>query len=229
VGTLLSACGCGSSTEASLDEAANPAAAINGPGTSDQSEAPATAPPGEQRAPSLGQPQRDPLHPVVVIETSKGNITVELDAEKADFTVDSFLSYVEKGHYENTIFHQVLENYVILGGGYTVDYAEKPTDTTIYNQADNGLKNVRGTIAMARNPQVIDSATCQFFINVVDNPQLDHQSPDSAETYGYCVFGRVLDGMEVVDSISRVEVQDTEQFERTPVERVVIRSIRRVR
>jgi cyclophilin family peptidyl-prolyl cis-trans isomerase len=164
-----------------------------------------------------------------VIETSQGDITVQLDAEKADITVDNFLSHVEKGHYDQTIFHQVLENYVILGGGYSVEFSEKPCETTIYNQADNGLNNLRGTIAMARNPQIIDSATCQFFINVADNPQLDYQSDDSADTYGYCVFGKVVGGIEVVDAISQVQVQDADQFERTPVERVVIRSIRRIR
>jgi cyclophilin family peptidyl-prolyl cis-trans isomerase len=232
VATLLTTCGCGSNTEASSEQAGGPAAAINGSdGPSLIGGAPAE--PGKASDPALTDPrtgqQTDPLRPVVVIETSQGDITVQLDAEKADFTADNFLSYVEKGHYDQTIFHQVLENYVILGGGFGTDFSEKPGETTIYNQADNGLRNSRGTIAMARNPQIIDSATCQFFINVADNPQLDHQSDDSADTYGYCVFGKVVGGMEVVDAISRVEVRDTEQFERTPVQPVVIRSVRRIR
>jgi cyclophilin family peptidyl-prolyl cis-trans isomerase len=230
--TLLTTGGCGSNTEASSDQAGGPAAAINGgdgPSLFGGDSAQSGTASGPDLAGSRAAPATDRLHPEVVIETSMGDIAVQLDAKKADFTVDSFLSYVEKGHYDQTIFHQVLENYVILGGGYSANFSEKPGETTIYNQADNGLRNLRGTIAMARNPEIIDSATCQFFINVADNPQLDHQSDSSAETYGYCVFGKVVGGMEVVDAISCVKVQDTEQFERTPVEPVLIRSIRRIR
>ncbi|HID78456.1 MAG TPA: peptidyl-prolyl cis-trans isomerase [Planctomycetaceae bacterium] len=221
---LLMAAGCGSSEGGS--EAGGPqvpVAAVNGPK--------AEQPPASAQAagPALSAPRPDSLHPVVVIKTSMGDVTVQLDAQRADCTVDNFLSYVERKHYDGTIFHQVFRNYVILGGGYTPEYVEKPAGAEIYNQANNGLRNLRGTIAMARDPRIIDSATCQFFINVADNPHLDHQSPDSAETYGYCVFGKVIDGMEVVDAISRVPVRDTEQFECTPVEPVVIHSIRRVR
>jgi peptidyl-prolyl cis-trans isomerase A (cyclophilin A) len=171
----------------------------------------------------------DSRHPVVVIETSLGNITVKLDAEKADMTVENFLRYVEAGFYNNTIFHQVLKDYVILGGAYTPELVRKKTDGTILNEASAENKNLRGTVAMARRPDVIDSATSDFFINVKDNAALDQKSHGVAEQYGYCVFGEVTDGMDVVDRIANVPVHDTSEFERIPVQTVLIKTIRRVR
>lgn len=180
--------------------------------------------------------EADRLHPVVSIETSLGAIEVTLDREKAPLTVDNFLAYVDKGFYDQTIFHQVLRNYVILGGAFNSDLKEKAAGYVIRNEAQQGLKNTRGTIAMARLPDVIDSATCQFFINVADNPSLDYQevSPITAESYGYCAFGRVTQGMEVVDRIAELEVRDLQvdgvgQFDRLPTQMVTIRAIRRVR
>jgi cyclophilin family peptidyl-prolyl cis-trans isomerase len=175
-------------------------------------------------------PDTDPLHPTVVIDTSLGSITVRLDAEKAPLTVDNFLSYVDSGHYDQTIFHQVIKDYpkVILGGAFTANLSEKKARTPIYNEAHNGLKNRRGTIAMARQPDAVHSATCYFFFNLTDNEVLDHKDR-TLEGYGYCVFGQIIQGLDVADKIARVEVHDTDQFDRIPVETVMINSIRRVR
>jgi cyclophilin family peptidyl-prolyl cis-trans isomerase len=138
--------------------------------------------------------------PVVVVKTSKGDIKIELDADKAPITVENFLRYVDEDHYSGTIFHRVISSFMIQGGGFTKDGGRKPTAAPIKNEADNGLKNKRGTIAMART-QDINSATCQFFINVVDNSMLDH----SPRGFGYCVFGKVVEGMDVVDEIRSVK------------------------
>jgi cyclophilin family peptidyl-prolyl cis-trans isomerase len=169
----------------------------------------------------------DSLHPLVVISTSMGDLTVKLDAEKAGITVDNFLRYVDAGHYNGTVFHEVHAGHVIIGGAYTPELVEKKTDGPIFNEARQGLKNLRGTIAMARKPDVIDSATCHFYINVQDHPNLDHKSDETAEEYGYCVFGEVSDGMDVVERIANVAVHDTSDFECIPVENVLIQSIRR--
>ena len=138
----------------------------------------------------------------VVIATNYGDITVELDAEKAPLTVKNFLSYVDEKFYDGTIFHRVIRNFMIQGGGFTPDMAQKRTHAPVKNEAGNGLKNTRGTIAMART-MIIDSATAQFFINTVDNAFLDHRD-NSMQGFGYAVFGKVTDGMEVVDAIAAV-------------------------
>ena len=181
-------------------------------------------------APVKRSPEKDPLHPVVLIDTSLGRITMELDAEKAPLTVDNFLSYVDKGEYDQTIFHQVIQDYpkVVIAGAYTADLTEKPSQTSVRNEARNGLKNRRGTVAMARQADVIDSATRYFFFNLTDNEVLDYQDPIS-EKYGYCVFGKVTEGMDVVEKIGAVDVHDTEKFERIPVRTVMIQSIRQVK
>lgn len=167
-------------------------------------------------------------HPIVELQTSEGLIKIRLEPDKAPRTVNNFLHYVESKHYDHTIFHQVESGYVILGGGYSADLAEKPARYPIPNEAENGLTNRRGTIAMARQWDEIDSSTCQFFINLQDNPGLDHQG-ESPEEYGYCVFGEVIDGLDVVERIARADVHDTEQFEKLPVRTVSIESARRVR
>jgi cyclophilin family peptidyl-prolyl cis-trans isomerase len=176
------------------------------------------------------QATQDPDHPVVAFETSLGEITVRLDAQKAPLTVANFLAYVGRGHYDGTIFHQVVKEYpkLVIGGAFTKELTEKPTMTSVRNEAHSGLKNRRGTIAMARRPDWIDSATCHFFINVTDNEVLDH-TDRTLEGYGYCVFGEVIEGMDVVDRIAALEVHDTEQFEQIPVETVAIQSVRVVR
>ncbi len=141
----------------------------------------------------------DKKNPTVLIKTSLGDITLELDAEKAPITVENFLEYVRSGFYDGTIFHRVIDGFMIQGGGMTPDMKEKKSGKSIKNEADNGLTNQRGTVAMART-QVVDSATSQFFINVADNDFLNHRDK-TANGYGYAVFGRVIDGMDTVDAI----------------------------
>ncbi len=141
-------------------------------------------------------------NPHVVLHTNQGDITLELYPDKAPKTVENFLQYVRDGFYDGTIFHRVISNFMIQGGGYTQDYKRKRTRAPIPNEADNGLSNLRGTIAMARTADP-HSATTQFFINVVDNKFLDYRAP-TTRGWGYCVFGRVVDGMDVVDKIRRI-------------------------
>ena len=159
--------------------------------------------------------------PVVVIETSMGNITVELDAAKAPISAKNFLGYVDSGFYSGTIFHRVIKTFMIQGGGMTADMQRKETKAPIRNEATNELSNVRGTIAMARTGEV-NSATSQFFINTVDNKGLDHTGIDPAK-FGYAVFGKVVDGMDVVDKIAAVKTKPGD----VPVETVLIKSIKR--
>jgi peptidyl-prolyl cis-trans isomerase A (cyclophilin A) len=162
--------------------------------------------------------------PVVVIDTSMGQITLELEPAKAPITVQNFLTYVRADFYDGTIFHRVIPGFMIQGGGFTPDLQEKPTRAPIKNEAANGLTNKRGTIAMARTQQV-DSATSQFFINVADNATLDHTS-DSPQEFGYAVFGRVTQGMDVVDKIVTVPTTTKGPYENVPVTPVVIKSIK---
>lgn len=141
-------------------------------------------------------------NPRVAMTTSAGTIVLELDSAKAPATVANFLQYVKDGHYDGTIFHRVIDGFMIQGGGYTSDYAEKKTRAPIKNEADNGLKNDRGTIAMARTSDP-HSATAQFFINVADNSFLNYSAPNP-RGWGYAVFGKVVEGMDVVDKIRRM-------------------------
>lgn len=161
-------------------------------------------------------------NPVVVMETTLGNITIELLQDRAPVTVENFLQYVNDGFYAGTVFHRVIEGFMIQGGGFTADLSQKPTRAPITNEADNGESNARGTIAMARTP-VVDSATAQFFINTVDNSlSLDHQGP---QNFGYAVFGRVTEGMDVVDKIAGVSTSQQGPHANVPVEPVVINAI----
>jgi peptidyl-prolyl cis-trans isomerase B (cyclophilin B) len=162
-------------------------------------------------------------NPIILMQTSKGDITIELDAEKAPITVANFLDYVKDGFYDGTIFHRVIENFMIQGGGMTVGMDQKKPKAPIKNEADNGLKNRRGTIAMART-QVVDSATAQFFINVVDNDFLDHQAK-TPMGYGYAVFGRVTDGMDTVDAIRKVPTGSSGMHQDVPREPVTITKV----
>lgn len=165
-------------------------------------------------------------NPKVIIKTSKGDITVELNPAKAPITVKNFLAYVDQKFYDGTIFHRVIRDFMIQGGGLTPDFREKAASAPIKNEAGNGLSNARGTIAMARTPEV-NSATAQFYINTVDNPGLDHQN-NTPDGFGYCVFGKVLSGMDVVDAIARVPVGIKPGAENVPRETVSIFSIRRI-
>lgn len=170
-------------------------------------------------------PPKDTENPVVVIDTSMGSIKLELYADKAPITVKNFLEYVDKKHYDGTIFHRVINDFMIQGGGFEPGMKEKPTGAPIKNEAGNGLSNVRGTIAMARTPNP-DSATAQFFINVKDNKFLD-RTGDSPRQAGYAVFGRVIDGMEVVDKIKQVPTGSRAGHDDVPLQDVIIRSVTR--
>ena len=158
----------------------------------------------------------------VKLTTSLGPITIELDDQKAPVSAANFLQYVDSGHYDGTIFHRVIDGFMIQGGGFTPDMTQKPTKAPIKNEAGNGLQNRRGTLAMART-SVVDSATAQFFINLTDNDFLNHGSRD----FGYAVFGRVVDGMDVVDAIAKVPTGRKGAYEGVPSEPVVIQSVKR--
>ena len=160
-------------------------------------------------------------NPVVLLETSMGNIKVELKPQEAPITVSNFLTYLKEGHYDGLIFHRVIRGFMIQGGGFTKEMREKrPAHPPIKNEAGNGLKNDRGTLAMARTG-VVDSATAQFFINVVNNDFLNHVD-NTPRGFGYAVFGKVVEGMEVVDKIRAVPTGRVSMFEDVPKEAVTI-------
>jgi peptidyl-prolyl cis-trans isomerase B (cyclophilin B) len=163
-------------------------------------------------------------NPAAVIHTSMGDIKLELLADQAPASVDNFISYAKSGSYDGTIFHRVISHFMIQGGGFTADMEKKATREPITNEANNGLSNIRGTIAMARtnNPH---SATAQFFINTQDNLNLNHTDESSSRTWGYAVFGRVTEGMSVVDEIRFVETTTTPPYSNIPKVPVVIESI----
>ena len=156
----------------------------------------------------------------VVLATSVGDVTIELDREKAPRTVDNFLQYVKSGHYDGTIFHRVIDNFMIQGGGMQANMTEKPTRAPIPLEARNGLQNLRGTVAMART-MVPDSATAQFFINVRDNPFLD--AANARDGHGYAVFGKVVAGMDVVDRIKAVPTTSRGPHQNVPATPIIIR------
>jgi cyclophilin family peptidyl-prolyl cis-trans isomerase len=162
-------------------------------------------------------------NPHVVMDTSMGAITIELNRAKAPITVDNFLKYTDDGFYNGTIFHRVMDNFMIQGGGFEPGMTQKKTRKPIQNEAKNGLKNKRGTIAMARTPNP-HSASAQFFINVKDNAPLDYPSRDG---WGYCVFGKVTTGMDVVDKIKKVATTKKGPHANVPVEDVIIKSVKR--
>ena len=158
-----------------------------------------------------------------IMETSMGTITLELNEEKAPVTVANFVKYAKAGFYDGTIFHRVIDGFMIQGGGFTRSMDQKETEEPIRNEAMNGLKNRRGTIAMART-MVVDSATSQFFINLVDNDFLDFTSP-TPQGFGYAVFGEVTDGLEVVDAIGKVKTGFAGPHQNVPEEPIVIKKV----
>lgn len=207
VGTLA---GCGSATK----PADSPAVSI-----------PTTTPPTS--AAPRPKPARPPenLHPKVAFSTSLGEVVLQLDAEKAPQTVRNFLTYVHEGHFDQTLFHQVVKGSVIVGGTYDSNRVERKTHPPILNEAHNGLKNRRGTISMARRPDAVDSATSQFFLNLADNDYLDHKER-TLKGYGYCVFGEVVKGMDILDQIANVEVHTAGDLQSTPVQPILIKAAR---
>lgn len=160
---------------------------------------------------------------IVEMDTSKGNITLELYPEKAPKAVENFLRYIEAGYYNGLIFHRVIEDWIIQTGGYDGDFMMEDAFEPIRSEATNGLKNERGTVAMARmmDPHSADS---QFFINLADNPSLDHRARTFSD-YGYTVFGRVVEGMDVADAIGEVKTHEVDGFEDVPVEPVMLHSV----
>lgn len=162
-------------------------------------------------------------NPSVVITTSLGKIVVKLNSEKAPISTENFMKYVNKKHYDGLIFHRVIKDFMIQGGGFKPNMKEVETLAPIQNEAKNGLSNKRGTIAMARTNEV-NSATAQFFINTVDNARLDHKSDSS---YGYAVFGEVTSGLDVVDKIREVKTATKGEYDDVPVDTVLIKSIRK--
>ena len=157
---------------------------------------------------------------MITIKTSHGDISVELFDEKAPISCENFLQYARDGHYDGTVFHRVIPNFMIQGGGMDENMSDKPTRAPIKNEADNGVSNARGTLAMART-MVVDSATSQFFINLKDNDFLDHGTRD----FGYAVFGKVSDGMDVVDKIAAVQTGNRAGHQDVPVEAVTITEV----
>ncbi|MDE2616491.1 MAG: peptidyl-prolyl cis-trans isomerase [Burkholderiales bacterium] len=160
--------------------------------------------------------------PRVKLATSAGDIVIELDAAKAPKTVENFLAYVRKGHYKGTIFHRVIPGFMIQGGGFDDAMAQKPTEKPIENEANNGLKNDKYTLAMARTPHP-HSASAQFFINVADNAFLNHTAP-TQQGWGYAVFGRVVEGMDVVDKISTAPTGNKGMHQNVPLTPIIINS-----
>jgi peptidyl-prolyl cis-trans isomerase B (cyclophilin B) len=164
--------------------------------------------------------------PVVEVATNHGTFVIALDPKKAPKTVENFLAYVDAKHYDGTIFHRVISSFMVQGGGYDQAYEKRPTRAPVQNEADNGVKNTRGTVAMARTGDP-HSATAQFFVNVVDNAFLDFKAKDQ-QGWGYCVFGKVTEGLDVVDKIKAVATGSNGPFSKdAPNELVVIQSVRR--
>ena len=165
-------------------------------------------------------------NPIVEVVTNHGTFVIELDQARAPKSVANFLSYVDNKHYDGTLFHRVISTFMIQGGGFDQRLEKRPTSAPVQNEADNGLKNTRGTVAMARTSDP-HSATAQFFVNVVDNAFLDHQAKTD-QGWGYCVFGRVIEGMDVVDKIKVLKTGPAGQFTKdAPIQPVVISTVRR--
>ncbi|MBN2033702.1 MAG: peptidyl-prolyl cis-trans isomerase [Deltaproteobacteria bacterium] len=171
-----------------------------------------------------GAMEKKAVNPLVVMETSMGDITIELFQDRAPKTVANFLEYVKTGFYRDTVFHRVIKGFMIQGGGLTEEMKQKPTRAPVENEAANGYKNVRGSVAMARTSE-IHSATAQFFINTVDNSFLDHRSK-SPDGFGYCVFGKVTDGMDVVGRIEGSPTGNKGMYRDVPVLAVIIKDVR---
>ena len=168
-----------------------------------------------------------PVNPKVLMKTTKGDMTIELFEDKAPLSVKNFLTYADEKFYDGTIFHRVIPDFMVQGGGYTAEMHEKASKPPIKNEAKNGLKNLKGTLAMARTEE-IHSATCQFFINTEDNPDLDHK-PNDPKRYGYAVFGKVIAGMEVLEAIRSVKTGVRRGHGDVPREPILILSVERLK
>jgi cyclophilin family peptidyl-prolyl cis-trans isomerase len=177
----------------------------------------------------VNQKSPKPIDPMVVLHTSAGDITLRLFADQAPRTVENFLTaYAQRGFYDQTIFHHVEPGVMLIGGGYAANFEAKPTRAAIYNESNNRLSNRRGTVAMIREPDAPHSATSQFFINLADNAQFDWQSTEAEDVPGYCVFGEVTHGMDVVDRIAQLATSSHAQFSSVPSPTVAITSVDRL-
>lgn len=184
-----------------------------------------------ETTPAPSRPLSKPLeskYPEVVLETTLGPITLRLDAEQAPLTVSNFLNYVNRGHYNGTIVHEVHKNYIALLGGFSPDLKERLGDFPIRNEAANGLSNKRYSVAMARLPNAIDSATTHFFINLNDNQNLDHAGKD-AEKFGFCVFGEVIAGREIVDQLNTTATSSKQDFPALPTATIAVQNAKRIK
>jgi len=209
-----------------------PASAVNSSpsasaATATQTDASTTPPVAIVESAPAAQKAADPI---VVLHTTAGDIQLQLFAEKAPQTVNNFLSnYANQGFYDETIFHHVEEGVMLIGGGFTSSFEPKPVRTPIYNESRNGLANYRGAVAMIREPDSPHSATSQFYINLTDNPGLDFKSNDADDPFGYCVFGEVVSGLEVVERIAHMPTSAHGEFSKVPSPTVAIRSVERLR
>jgi cyclophilin family peptidyl-prolyl cis-trans isomerase len=186
--------------------------------------APAPPAPSEEEPAARPAPSSTGTNPMVEMRTSLGTMKIELHPDKAPKTVENFLQYAREGFYDGTVFHRVISGFMIQGGGFTPDMSEKETRAPIENEASNGLKNVRGSLAMARTGDP-HSASSQFFINTVDNPFLDFTA-ETVQGYGYAVFGQVVEGLETLDAIKKVSTASRGGYDDVPVDPVVIESVR---
>ena len=223
---VIATCGCGGGSSDS-PPTANLKSAPTGNSESSSSNEVSTVPMiGGAESPARLAPRVE-MFPEVTIVTSLGDIRVRLNAEKASETVDNFLyNYVDRGFYDGTIFHFVQDGIAIVGG-YDAELNAKDAGPLIRNEASNGLKNLRGTIAMSRQLEYTDSASSQFYLNLADNPRLDQTDPENGKTFGYCVFGEIVEGIDVLQRIGNVEVRKVGEFDGVPVEPIVIKSVRR--
>jgi peptidyl-prolyl cis-trans isomerase A (cyclophilin A)/peptidyl-prolyl cis-trans isomerase B (cyclophilin B) len=221
--TLAVACwltGCGSKTE-SPDAAAN---AVS-PETDTAGGSPSTT---TSAKPKPAPPK--PVDPIVVLHTSAGEIKLKLYAEKSPQTVDNFLNnYARRGFYDQTIFHHIEPGMMLIGGGFTSDLQPKETRAAIYNESRNGLSNRKGTVAMIHEAEAAHSATSQFFVNLVDNPSFDFQVGETEDTFGYCVFGEVVEGMEIVEQIAAAPTSAQGDFPAVPTQTVMIERVEQLR
>ncbi len=227
--TLSWMSGCGNDTGTNVPDASINTSSGTNDAASDGSHGPVAVRAENLSNSSPAETQSD-NYPEVEIKTNQGVITIQLDRKNAPFTVSNFLdSYVDAQFYDGTVFHYV-DSGMILGGGYTQTLDPKKHRGEVMCEADNGLKNESGTIAMNRHPAHANSATSQFFINLKDNPDFDHkEGSDDGADFGFCVFGRVIEGLEVAQRISRVKVHDSNDFISTPVDPVIIESVRRTK
>jgi peptidyl-prolyl cis-trans isomerase A (cyclophilin A)/peptidyl-prolyl cis-trans isomerase B (cyclophilin B) len=221
--TLAVACwltGCDSKTE--LPDVTAEAGSLETPAESGSTSA------SKPAKPKAAPPK--PVDPIVVLHTSAGDIKVKLFAEKAPQTVDNFLNnYARRGFYDETIFHHIEPGMMLIGGGFTADLQPKETRAAIYNESRNGLTNRKGTVAMIHDPEAVHSATSQFFINLVDNPSFDFQAGETEDTFGYCVFGEVVEGMEIVEQIAATPTTAQGDFPAVPTRTVMIEKVEQLR